>query len=102
MRCEQTIHGAFHFGERARRSRFLGQVGSWGCGVCLVEDGFDERPVAEHRGAAGVVLELAQGRFDFGPHGIGDGEVRDQDSSPKPIVDGEPYLMLLGFVNTAW
>ena len=48
----------------------LGQVASGGAGACLVEDSFDEHPVAEDRGASGGVFEVTQHRFDFGPDGI--------------------------------
>ena len=50
----------------------IGQVAPWGTGACLVEDGFDEHPVAEDRGAAGGVFEFAQDRLDFGPDSIRD------------------------------
>ena len=61
----------------------IGQVAPWGTGACLVEDGFDEHPVAEDRGAAGSVLEFAQDRLDFGPHDIRDEKTQGHDSSPK-------------------
>ena len=38
----------------------IGQVPPWESGTRLVENGFDEPPVAEHRGAAGRVFDLTQ------------------------------------------
>jgi len=48
----------------------LGQVAPGGVGARLVEDSFDEHPVAETRGAPGGGVEVTQHRFDFGPDGI--------------------------------
>ena len=49
---------------------FLGQVAPRRAGARLVEDSFDEHPVAETRGAPGGGVEVTQHRFDFGPDGI--------------------------------
>ena len=53
-------------------AELIGQVPPRNPGACLVQDGFDEHPVAELRRAAGGVLELPQHRFDFRPQRITD------------------------------
>ena len=53
-------------------AELIGQVPPRNPGACLVQDGFDEHPVAELRRAAGGVLELPQHRFDCRPQRITD------------------------------
>ena len=53
-------------------AELIGQVPPRSPGARLVQDGFDEHPVAELRRAAGGVLELPQHGFDCRPQRITD------------------------------
>ena len=68
----------------------LGQVAPRRAGARLVENGFEEHPVAEDRRTPGGVFEVTQHRFDFGPDGIRDEETSCHNRSQKKIIGGEP------------
>ena len=53
-------------------AELAGQVAPWSPGAGLVQDGFDEHPVAEFRWAAGGVLEFPEDGFDLRPQCIAD------------------------------
>ena len=78
----------------------IGQVAPWGTGACLVEDGFDEHPVAEDRGAAGGVFEFAQDRLDFGLGGIRDEKTQGYENSPKKRASMVSLSISREFINT--
>ena len=59
-------------------------------GARLVQDGFDEHPIAELRRAAGSVLEFPEYGFHFRPEYIADKQAECRDCSPKEAIAREP------------
>jgi hypothetical protein len=75
--------------DRVPVAKVVREIAPGDAGTRLIEHRFNEHPVTERRGTAGVVLQGPHNGLYLSPHGIGDDKTECQSYSPQGLMFGE-------------